>query len=1793
MSEPEEANTPPERELDLIPLLSAAAGSAVTPSKVNDAMANRRSRRPPPLNLKAASPVAPYLQSSSRYPLPQDEQSLKRDVQKPFPPERSYVDDMMNGLRQDGPSGQPNSQTSPTSDTNDEATSKPRARRLPVKYRPPSPEFVPRINRPFDEVHRRLREGTLPSRRDQEKYRGVQYSQQQESFIRDDIPDWYIKGQAKLKNPLKYGQPGSSYGKRTSPPRRTLPPLPMTQNAHPEMDSSVQTQGNRMNLPTTPPRLIPTVTIKDIVQVSAGAAVPEDEVAIQKDIEDAMKTTEQFRESQRLSVSDKGSSYVQNLRRNSFTSPVKNGEASPAADPKTRSESEGSEPEGRTIEGLLEYYAQSRSEDDSDKSPEPNTRLASIEEVLDDQWGSRTWYLEAEPLSPSQPVLVQVGVDDDDLYKDPISLPEAACVPEVHISVEEAVSSPAPAPPPTKETSAHALQQHHGFDDSVPPPIPPKRRHTEPHSVIGSASPPREIKSLRHQPVLVQDEDAGLKLPPIPPKIPLSPILEATRTPTASPQPAEVQRPLRPSQEYERSQAVIIAAEAEAEASIAAMAQKLKTEVDDHASHNDHLRRVDKAFKKMGVIPEEVTEFATPSPASNKITKDLNRMKTRKAILENDGPKSPPRKMFNLGGTPKSFKAVVSIFGLGSSKAESVPNSPKSQRQPRRPSLDPALLVDGSSRPGVFQRLFGSSSRPSTSDSNKSFGISLPESWGSARASGETGATSNVDNPSTPPANASSPGYTGEFSPEGNSQLKEKKDSGKKTGSPTSKNTDGQDKKGLKQKRSGFFDIFKRDSGDEKTGGSADEASSSPRKQKGKSKANDAVTAQTQTQTQPRKSSTAGPGFYGSKGTFFRAKNPLELELCDDSDIEEYRPTYMRPSASDEDEQPVEQTIEAQGEMTPPKTLSPVSISVTHQLACQSEQQSPDENVENLIVPGVEIANEPPSWWSDDSEDEAPFTAPFKSHKRTGSGSSALGNGPLFMMKAVQKFKVGSKKSTPSPEKSEEKYIPPPIANDFPPHVPPPRPRSNNRKRTSATSATSSGKSESDNQRNSIISPPPIPPRARPTPTGTPVGTSDKSSQESTKSPTAAPITSGTYHDQSQNVVHKFGGNLPERSGSSMGHRADRASVVPNMPERSRSSLGQNIAEAANTHKSSFFGSTSTDKAAKTQAKKLKKVEQDAKKEAAKVEKLTKKAEAAAQRHAEALNRAGLLSPESHGQWKLEQEEAKKPKEIPEQKPDPELEAVLHTPDALKYFVLQVRKELNIKEGELANVEVSRRVFNLAKCRRKDALKVAAETIEKEERQKWYREFELRRQRIDYDPVADLTEEEREQELKSILHLTDQRRKNLVKLLGQEAMNEIVKGEAEAQRGWLFVSHRRRERKREEERALLRKIEEEKEEWAQAGDAEKEREEKLQQRQKLDALRYAIWLTENYWPDPADVDLAQDPHEILEAGLDSLRAKQAADLLSVLREEEGEGEGEPLSEQESRSQLMRDGDADAYLRRTEESLAKRLLLGSQMPNHTASLGERVSALLEDDSLEVSALKQAHHSGEITREEYNYLTRPDLPRDTAADDSVVEEADDASESHYEDDVQEDAHYEEEEEEEEEEEDAQGGQQLGGEEEGESVQDSEDHDDGAHVIDTTGLSEEELEQCRAFEVEQQRLRRDRDAEMAKYTSSHERAVVADYFNLEIERRAAAFESHIEGLKRRKNGPWANVSPGMLDRLDRERLESYFQPDFDEDDYPPPRDSLADDSFAMHEADRQYRMQQASAPPRSPKDSESIEI
>ncbi|KAF3939613.1 hypothetical protein ABW19_dt0202498 [Dactylella cylindrospora] len=167
---------------------------------------------------------------------------------------------------------------------------------------------------------------------------------------------------------------------------------------------------------------------------------------------------------------------------------------------------------------------------------------------------------------------------------------------------------------------------------------------------------------------------------------------------------------------------------------------------------------------------------------------------------------------------------------------------------------------------------------------------------------------------------------------------------------------------------------------------------------------------------------------------------------------------------------------------------------------------------------------------------------------------------------------------------------------------------------------------------------PPVPAIHRPEPIapGTPTSASNRDSNNSTESqivqpvPIAPRITAGTYHDASEHVVHRFGGTLnpglPERSGSSLGHRTERASLANQLPERSRSSLGHNAANDFETR----FPQPGYSKAL---MKKLQKDREKSNKEALKAEKQRKKEQKEAKRKAERANNATLLQVSGHGQW--------------------------------------------------------------------------------------------------------------------------------------------------------------------------------------------------------------------------------------------------------------------------------------------------------------------------------------------------------------------------------------------------------------------------------------------------------------------------------------------------------------------------------------------------------------------------------
>ncbi|KAK6359938.1 hypothetical protein TWF696_001064 [Orbilia brochopaga] len=584
---------------------------------------------------------------------------------------------------------------------------------------------------------------------------------------------------------------------------------------------------------------------------------------------------------------------------------------------------------------------------------------------------------------------------------------------------------------------------------------------------------------------------------------------------------------------------------------------------------------------------------------------------------------------------------------------------------------------------------------------------------------------------------------------------------------------------------------------------------------------------------------------------------------------------------------------------------------------------------------------------------------------------------------------------------------------------------------------------------------------------------------------------------------------------------------------------------------------------------------------------------------------------------------------------DPELDAVLHTPDALKYFIKKVRVELNVKDDVPMDYETSQRVFHLAQEKLTAALKLDAEKVEKEERQKWYREFEKRRIDEDYNPVADLEPEKQEQELAAIVQLTEHRRDKLAKILGEEALPEIVKTEAETQRGWLFLSHRHRVMKQEAKEKLEREVEQEVANRERLQQARKEEEARIRQRQKVDEIRYAIFLTEHYWPAPEDVDINQDPKKILQEGLERCRKiKASPKLMAACRQKKYDEEREQIRRQidelrkreeellELREQIRveqeqlsdhEEGlcDYEEHLYQREVALREReeeagifnygkkeaLQSGQVTPTQATEAGSQPDDAT-DESEESSALKQAHHSGEIGTGEYNYLTNAEYPQNTEVETSCDENqgagVDDTDDSHYEEeDIQQgqqpdseaqEGDYADESPEMNPEqygdESVQGGSGIVHEQdEEEDIQRSEEdeyeghpgpyhagddesngpeHYDNQHlgddesqvnaddfVLQVHGLTQEEAQQAHAFFMEQGRLRRLRDQEVASYTTPRERANVANYYNDEIERRAENFVAWRDAILRQRLGPWGHLPNQILDRLAMQRPGSDRSP------------------------------------------------
>ncbi|KAK6338395.1 hypothetical protein TWF730_002458 [Orbilia blumenaviensis] len=755
-------------------------------------------------------------------------------------------------------------------------------------------------------------------------------------------------------------------------------------------------------------------------------------------------------------------------------------------------------------------------------------------------------------------------------------------------------------------------------------PVVPEDCAPKPASIIGSDSPPHEIKNTnaRRHPTIVHVEPTSSLPPPVPPKRPLTPELhsipssktaESVYGPSPHPSMADIGRGM-----HVRDEDVFG-----------------NRPYRDSFDSGSQQTVPSKAMRVLGVGMTDIHRtssfeggaFTPFTPyAGSYLENQVNHAVNRKSKLDQEAAKSSKSLLGFRGGVSSFFRkrdktAVPSLLNTDSTKVNN------------RVSVDTGLSTPDSPRQGLFKRIFNhkrQSDAPSTAPTLESYDGSYKnhESWDSSRASGDTGLTSNDE-----------AFMSYRVRPAASEATKVPEYIGDGIGSSVSLKY-GEKPRPVKQKKSIFFGREKpQDSeliipglgipipSEEKRGSVLGyfQKDREPEhdysnivddiKQKVVEKANfqrsDEYARQKDKEfadKQKAKIIKGQKGYFNSKGEYNRVKNLLEIELCDSECSEpqsfsEVQDKFERGKCegSEGPKQPEEsKKFERTESVKSPKpsmlsnqsahensptirvnsfqSIPSMSIDMDHEdigffvpiveepeiiIEEPSDNAHEDLPAKSPVQPGFSPENEPPSHWSDDSDVEdndgqgsqptTPSNPTFgrssRAHRRTGSGSSNLGTGPMFMKKAVRKFKANRKSAEVRAASQSQ---------------------SSKGNRDSLMSQNSTGSNR--NAPTSVPAPPPVPAPPVPAPQVT-VPARDQTTNSATKSearaskiPVSVPprkqstvynlLTIGTYHDPNENVVHHFGGTIPERSGSSLGHRGDRNSGVHNLPERSKSSLG-------------------------------------------------------------------------------------------------------------------------------------------------------------------------------------------------------------------------------------------------------------------------------------------------------------------------------------------------------------------------------------------------------------------------------------------------------------------------------------------------------------------------------------------------------------------------------------------------------------------------------------------------------------
>lgn len=744
------------------------------------------------------------------------------------------------------------------------------------------------------------------------------------------------------------------------------------------------------------------------------------------------------------------------------------------------------------------------------------------------------------------------------------------------------------------------------------PLLPSKRRVPKPASIVGSDSPPHEIKdtnSLRRPTIVHVEPTIDPTPPPVPPKEPLT----SEFPPTPPPKTAETA--------YCPSQPAYGPAPHPSVADIGRGMRIEDEDIYDNTPYRDNFdtptpRRAGptKAMKVLGVEMNEIRQTSgfesgafkpfTPCAGGN-LEKEVNHITNRNSKLDQDESKSSKSLLGFRGGVSDLFRKRDKTAGPSNINTEA-PQADKCS------SVETGASSPDSPRPGLFKRLFNNkrqSDAPSTAPSIESYGGSNRnhESWDSSRASGDTGLTSNddafmsygshhtvPDSGKTSTGNTSSPAdYVDDrINPNFSVKLNDKPP---KTKSSLFFGREKSEDPGLtiggvsipvpeEEKGVSVFGFFQKDKEmePERDDGALIEDIKKRIVEQASFERSEEFARQKQKAFDDKQKAKIIPGrkgYFNGKGEYYRAKNLLELELCDSENSEPLSFSEVKEKYEKEKPEPVKEPKR----WGPPDHMPPSDRNAEREVddfhlqpeimfgdydlptpiveepeTVVSEQPGVSREsitVKSPVTPGFSPENEPPSHWSDDSDEEdhdhdsqppTPSNPSFgrstKRHKRTGSGSSNLGTGPMFMKKAVRKFKAN--------RKSAEVRASPSLASKG--------------NRDSVMSQTSNGSNRSTPISASAPPvPPPVPARGS---TDAGIRSECRASRipvrkVSVASPPSSRLTTGTYHDQKDNVVHHFGGTIPERSGSSLGHRGDRTSMPANLPERAKSSLGHNVAD--------------------------------------------------------------------------------------------------------------------------------------------------------------------------------------------------------------------------------------------------------------------------------------------------------------------------------------------------------------------------------------------------------------------------------------------------------------------------------------------------------------------------------------------------------------------------------------------------------------------------------------------------------